>query len=285
MGKPESTELGVFLRAMRARLQPEDVGLPRVGARRTPGLRRQEVAQLATVSIDWYIRLEQGRVGTPGIAVLDALAQALRLTPAEHQHLHMIAGGRAPGAAPEAPEQVSDSMRRLLDGMPLLPAYIVDFRLDILAWNAAAPALFGEDFGAPGDTGNMAGLLFLVPRIRRMQRDWERVAREKGGNLRASLGRHPDDPRLRRVVGELCRRSGEFAAWWDDYTVRERGHGTKRIVHDAVGELTVCYDALVAGGGTGHSLIAVTPADAAADRALRRLAATRTPPGLRSIVA
>nr|WSX78906.1 helix-turn-helix transcriptional regulator [Streptomyces sp. NBC_00899] len=280
-------ELAQFLRAMRSRLAPQDVGLPAGGRRRTPGLRRQEVAQLAAVSIDWYIRLEQGRVGTPGAAVLDALARALRLSPAELRHLHLIGRGEVPLPAHDRP-LVGGSLRALLDGMPLLPAYVLDFRLDVLAHNAAAAALFGDDFGTAG-ADNLARALFLPTPVRAMQLDWARVARETVGNLRANLARHPDDRRLRELIAELRSASADFTTWWDDHTVRERDHGTKRVRHPAVGELTVNYDALATPGGFDQCLIAVTPADPAAERALRTLvsghAAARASAGVRPIVA
>lgn len=284
---PRRPELARFLRAMRARLRPEDVGLPCSGRRRTPGLRRQEVAQLAALSVDWYIRLEQGRVGAPGAAVLDALAEALRMSPAERQHLHLIARGQAPVARHVA-SPVADSLRVLLAGMPLLPAYVVDFRLDVLARNEAAAALFGEDFGT-GETANVARMLFLVPRVREAQLDWARIAGETVGNLRATLARHPGDRPLRALVDELYARSPQFAHWWDDHTVEQRSHGTKRVRHHAIGELTVCYDVLATQEGSDQCLVAVTPADAAAERALRQLMAARAnataAPGVRSIVA
>ncbi|MEV4615271.1 helix-turn-helix transcriptional regulator [Kitasatospora sp. NPDC049258] len=284
---PQRTELAQFLQAMRARLGPLDVGLPETGRRRTPGLRRQEVAQLAAVSIDWYIRLEQGRVGTPGVAVLDALAQALRLSVAERRHLHVIARGQSPvGVA--APLPVADSLRVLLDGMPLLPAYLVDFRFDVLAHNAAAAALFGEDFGT-GAAGNSARTLFLVPRVREMQLDWAQVAREMVGHLRANLARHPGDPRLLEVIAELRSESPEFGAWWDDHTVRQRAHGTKRLHHPAVGPLTVRYDMLATLQDGDQCLTVVTPADPAAELALREMLVHRsnalTRPDVRTLAA
>ncbi len=266
---PQRAELGQFLRAVRARLGPQDVGLPDTDRRRTPGLRRQEVAQLAAVSIDWYIRLEQGRVGTPGAAVLDALAEALRLSPAERRHLHVIAGSRSPVGA-EASLPVADSMRVLLDGMPLLPAYLTDFRFDVLAHNAAATALFGEEFGT-GEAANSARMLFLVERVRAMQLDWTRVARETVGHLRANQARHPGDPRLRQVIDELRSESAEFSTWWDDHTVRQRAHGTKRLHHPVVGPLTVRYDMLATLQDGDQCLTVVTPADPTAEHALRDL--------------
>ncbi|MGW3539976.1 helix-turn-helix transcriptional regulator [Nocardia niigatensis] len=259
-------ELGAFLRAMRERLAPEQTGLPNVGQRRTPGLRRQEVAQLAAVSVDWYIRLEQGRVGTPGAAILDALAGALRLTDTERAHLHLIARGAQPPA--RRPANPPESLRAILDGLSTLPAYLTDFRLDVLARNTAAAALFGPGF-EPGI--NAARLTLLDPATRATQLDWDRVARETVGNLRRNLARHPGDPRLREVIGELRTQSREFATWWDDHTVQDRSHGTKRIRHPAAGDLTVCYDNLTSPDGADHSITVITPADTATAAALRTI--------------
>jgi PAS domain-containing protein len=256
-----------FLRAMRARLTPHDVGLPDGERRRLPGLRRQEVAQLAAVSVDWYIRLEQGRVGAPGAAVLDALAQALLLSEPERQHLHLIARGDSPTPRHQA-APVSASLRALLAGMPLLPAYVIDFRFDILAHNQAAAALFGAGFGT-GPAANAARLLFLEPSTRRTQLDWARIARETVGNLRANLARHRDDPRLHELISDLCRDSADFAGWWHDQTVRERTHGRKRIRHPTGCELTVDYDALATLDNSDQRLLVLTPADHEADRNLR----------------
>ncbi|QMU72446.1 helix-turn-helix transcriptional regulator [Streptacidiphilus sp. P02-A3a] len=283
----QQSELAQFLRAARARVQPADVGLPSVGSRRTPGLRRQEVAQLAAVSIDWYIRLEQGRVGTPGTGVLDSVAAALRMSPTEREHLHLVARGQRPPAT-HVPAPVGRSLLALLDGMPLLPAYVVDFRFGILARNGAAAALFGEEFGSPG-ADNAARMIFTDPAVRAAQLDWVRIARETVGNLRANLARHRDDPQLNALIGELRSASAEFAAWWGDHTVQERVHGVKRIQHAAVGELTVCYDVMAALDGSDQRLAVLTPADGAAEQALRSLIAARarslTRPGLSAIVA
>lgn len=266
-------ELAAFLRAARERLRPEDAGLPRMSRRRTPGLRRQEVAQLAAVSVDWYVRLEQGRVGTPGSAVLDGVAAALRLSEAERVHLHLIARGEAP--PPQcSPAPVGDSLRAIMDGMPQLPAFVVDFRFDILARNGAAAALFGEEFGH-GLAGNVARLLFLDPATRARQLDWDRFAQETVGNLRANLARHRDDPHLRRLIAELRAASGEFATWWDDQRVQERAHGVKRIRDDRFGVLTVAYDMLAAVDGSNQRLNVLTPADDATERALRTLVTAR----------
>jgi transcriptional regulator with XRE-family HTH domain len=273
-------ETGAFLRAMRGRLRPEDVGLAAVpGRRRTPGLRRQEVAELAAVSIDWYIRLEQGRAGAPGVAVLDGIADALRLSPAERDYLHLIARRETPVPRPgpadpaAGPVPVAASLRAMLAGMPLLPAYVIDHCYQVLAWNEAATALFGADFGTPG-RDNSARLLFLDAATRAGQLSWEQIARETVGAIRAALARYRDDARLRALIAELCAGSPEFAAWWDDQTVRERTHGVKRIWHDEVGVLTVTYDFLAVGdGATGSEqrLVVLTPHDPASEAALRTL--------------
>ncbi|WAL74501.1 helix-turn-helix transcriptional regulator [Kitasatospora sp. YST-16] len=267
-------ELAAFLRAKRARLQPEDVGLPRGPRRRTPGLRRQEVAQLAAVSVEWYVRLEQGRVGTPGSAVLDALAEALRLTPDEHRHLHLIARRETPVRPAARPPHalVRDSLRQLLDGIPLFPAYLTDHRLDVLAHNPAARALFGPGFGT-GPTDNTARMLFLDPATRATQLDWPRVARETVGHLRTAAAHHPDDPRLTALLTELRSHSPEFTLWWDDHTVLDRATGTKRVRHPEAGDLRLHYDILTTGP---HRLFTLTPADPATDRALRHLVTTHT---------
>ena len=234
---------------MRARVRPEVVGLPDVGRRRTPGLRRQEVAQLAAISID--VRLEQGRVGVPGAAVLDAVSRALALSEAERQHLHLIDRGEAP-----PPRH-----------MPATPAWIRDFRFDVLAHNVAAVALFGSGFAAGVNT---AKSLFLDRGARDFQLDWTRIAREHVGNLRVNLVQ-PNDSRLRSLVGELRQESPDFATWWDDQTVQERTNGTKRILHPIGGVMTLRYDVLAVQDGSEQRLSVVTPADTQADDVLRSL--------------
>ncbi|MQY26628.1 helix-turn-helix transcriptional regulator [Nocardia aurantia] len=263
------TELGSFLRAMRNRTRPEEIGLPVAGRRRTPGLRRQEVAELAAVSIDWYIRLEQGRVGAPGSAVLDGIADALRLSAAERTHLHLIARGEAPPPV-HTPAAVRSSLRVILDGLVALPGYVVDHRFDVLACNEAAVALFGTGFGT-GLAANTARTLFLDPVVRRTHLDWDRIARETLGNLRVNLARYPGDAGLRALIDELNGASAEFATWWRDHTVRERAHGTKTIRHPDVGDLTVAYDNFAAQDDSGQTLVVVTPVDDIATRALHAL--------------
>jgi transcriptional regulator with XRE-family HTH domain len=266
-------ELAGFLRAMRERVTPADFGLLVHGPRRTPGLRRQEVAELAAVSIDWYIRLEQGRVGTPGAAVLDGVARALRLSAAEREHLHVLARRERPMPEREEAAAVPPSIALLLRGMPLIPAYVVDHCFRILARNDAAAALFGDGFGA-GAQQNTAVLLFEDPEIRAMQLDWERVARETVGNLRANLARSPEDAHLRALIQRLSRDAG-FRSWWEDRAVEERAHGVKRLAHPEVGPLTVYYDYLAL-AERGLRLVSITPVDEPSEAGIRALITQRT---------
>lgn len=256
---------------MRGRLAPEDVGLRSVGRRRTPGLRRQEVAELAAVSIDWYIRLEQGRVGAPGSAVLDALAEALRLSPVEREYLHLTARGEAPPRPlPDRRAGVTASLRAILDGMPMLPAYVLDHSFDILAYNAAATAMFGDGFGH-GTASNAALMLFLEPGTRKSQLSWAQIARETVGALRANAAKYPEDPRLHAVIARLRGGHRDFAGWWDDHTVGERSSGVKRVAHPTAGVLAVGYDMLTAPDASEQRLVVVTPADAETEQRLRAL--------------
>lgn len=268
--------LGEFLTAMRARLRPEDVGLRSVGVRRTPGLRRQEVAELAALSIDWYIRLEQGRVGAPGSAVLDALAEALRLSPVEREYLHLTARGETPPRPlPDRRHGVTASVRAIMDGMPGLPAYVLDHCFDVLAHNAAASAMFGDGFGE-GVAANAALMLFLDPDTHRSQLSWEQLARETVGALRANAARYPDDRRLLEVIGRLRAGSRDFARWWGDHTVGERSSGSKSVAHPVAGVLTVAYDMLTVPDAAEQRLVVLTPVGAETEQRLRGLVAAHS---------
>jgi transcriptional regulator with XRE-family HTH domain len=273
--EPRRAELARFLRAMRARVTPEEVGLPSHGARRTPGLRRQEVAQLAAVSIDWYIRVEQGRAGTPSAAVLDAIAEALRLSPAEREHLHLLARDEQPRARTPASAPLPSSMTYLLQGMPLIPAYVIDFRFDIQAHNDGAAALFGEDFGV-GERRNAAAVLFEHAPTRASMLDWPRIARETVGNLRANYARHREDEQLSSLIERLRQADEDFARWWEDRAVEERAHGLKRLRIPDAGDLNLNYDYMTVSGRSDLRLVTLTPADAASEQGVRTLIALRT---------
>ncbi|WP_078880380.1 MmyB family transcriptional regulator [Kitasatospora purpeofusca] len=266
--------LAEFLRTRRSRLRPEDVDLPDFGGRRrVAGLRREELAQLAGVSVDYYTRLEQGRVGNPSDAVLDAVARALRLDPEEAGHLHRLArtrptraggaggtggAGRSQARGAAALQKVRPSMVRLLDAMPDVPAVVMGRRMDILAWNSAAVALLG-DYGtlAPAER-NIARITFLDPASRTLYDDWVACARENVAFLHLEAGRRPDDPRLAELIGELSVRSQEFRQWWAEHPVRDKTSGHKVFHHPLVGRMELVYDTLRSADDPDQALVTYT---------------------------
>ncbi|MEW1694359.1 helix-turn-helix domain-containing protein [Streptomyces sp. NPDC093249] len=273
-----SAELSEFLRSRRARLKPGDVGLPEFGRhRRVPGLRREELAQLAGVSVAYYTRLEQGNGRNVSMEVLDAIARALRLSDTERAHLTHLAKPTAKKkhrSATGRPQQVRPGLQHLLDSMEGVPAFLGGRRLDVLAWNRMARALLG-DFSAmePGER-NVARMVFLGDHARDLYVDWECKATEVVSVLRLYAGRCPDDPALLALVGELSVRSEEFRSLWAAHTVADKGHGTKRLRHPLVGGMTLSYESLRV-AGADPDLVLVTyhaePGSPSAD-ALRLLA-------------
>jgi transcriptional regulator with XRE-family HTH domain len=238
-------EFAAFLRARRERLDPADLGLPRVGHRRTPGLRREEVAQLAGVSVDYYVRLEQGRDLRPSAAVLDALAGALRLAGAERDHLFRL-GRTAPEPRRSTPgvERVRPVTRRLLELVAPAPAAIFGRRLDLLAWNRGFSALMIDPAQVPAGRRNMVLLMFLDPAVRELYVHWPTHARDTVAALRAAAGRHPDDPSINALVGELSIKSTEFRTLWSRHDVREKTTGRKEFDHPLVGRISLDYEML-----------------------------------------
>lgn len=224
-----------------------------------PGLRREELAQLAGVSVDYYVRLEQGRAANPSDAVIDAIARALRLDEPECGHLHDLARPTRQGRRPRRrPERIRPELKRLLDVVEGAPAYMLGRRMDVLAWNDLAAALL-TDFAARSPGGrNMVRLAFLDPDIRALYLDWERVARDSVGYLRLAAGRYPDDPDLAALVGELSLKSEEFRRWWAAHDVRQKSRGRKRFNHPVVGELTLDYETLTLPTEPDQSLVAFT---------------------------
>jgi transcriptional regulator with XRE-family HTH domain len=267
-------ELTEFLRTRRARLQPEDVGLrPFGGRRRVPGLRREELAQLAGVSVDYYVRLEQGRTQNVSEEVLDAVAQALRLDDDERDHLRNLAKpGRARRRPPARVERVRPGLQRLLEMAEGIPAYIVGRRCDVLAWNRMAAATF-TDFGAlsPADR-NWGRLIFLNEDVQALFDDWTIKARETVAFLRLRAGEFPDDPELAALVGELSVKSEDFRRWWADHNVKDKNFGSKKLHHPLVGELTLEYETFRATDNSDQVLVTYTAeADSASEAALRLL--------------
>ncbi|RSN45466.1 transcriptional regulator [Streptomyces sp. WAC 04229] len=240
-------ELSEFLRTRRARLKPEDVGLESFGRhRRVPGLRREELAQLAGVSVAYYTRLEQGNGQNVSAEVLDAIARALRLTDAEQAHLTHLAKPkqqrrRTSGARAQQPS-VRVALLQLLESIESVPAYVSGRRSEILAWNRMAAALFGDWGKLPAQERNWARLVFLNPEYRELFVDWDQKAYDMVSFLRMDAGRHPDDPRLSALVGELSVKSEEFRRLWATHDVKEKSHGVKRMRHPLVGDLTLSFE-------------------------------------------
>ncbi|MET8989933.1 helix-turn-helix transcriptional regulator [Nonomuraea wenchangensis] len=247
-----SNHLGEFLRARRAALRPEDVGMASYGARRVAGLRREEVAVLAGVNADYYTRLEQGRERNPSGQVLDALGRALRLDADARAHLYWLAG-TTPDDRPfrQAAERVSPALRQLMDGYPHTPAFVMNRTLDILATNALADALYSPF--EPAD--NLARMTFLNPAGRRFYTDWDRAAQATVANLRQAAGFDPDDPRLAELVRDLAGRSADFARLWNAHTVRGKTQDAKQFLHPDVGPLTLTYQAFDVRDAPGQQLV------------------------------
>ncbi|MEU5969596.1 helix-turn-helix domain-containing protein [Streptomyces globisporus] len=240
-------ELSEFLRTRRAKLQPQDVGLPEFGrARRVPGLRREELAQLAGVSVAYYTRLEQGNGRNVSAEVLDAIARALRLTDAEHAHLNHLArpARHKKKRRPARVQRVRTGLLYLLDNLDGIPAYVTGARSDILAWNAMAAAVFGDWGALPPGERNWARLVFLSPGYRDLFVNWDSKASDMVSYLRLYAGCHPDDPELSALVGELSVKSDEFRRLWATHNVKEKGHGVKLVRHPLAGDLTLSYETL-----------------------------------------
>ncbi|GAA3850017.1 helix-turn-helix domain-containing protein [Streptomyces sedi] len=250
---PDSAPMAEFLRSARSRLTPREAGLdehdPGPGRRRVPGLRREELARLAGVSVDYYTRLEQGRSRGASAEILDALATALRLDDAERGHLHTLARPRLVRRRRPRPQRVHRATWDLLDTFQQTgrPAFVLGRRLDVLAHNQLAGRLITDFRALPAAERNQARFVFLDPHARELYRDWPRVASDTAAMLRLDAGRHPDDPALSALVGELSIHSAEFRRCWSDNKVHRRTTGTKDYHHPLVGELTVTYQALTPG--------------------------------------
>ncbi|MGW4235098.1 helix-turn-helix domain-containing protein [Streptomyces sp. NPDC004980] len=260
--------LADFLQARRGQLRPEEAGLPTYGERRrVPGLRREELAMLAGISAPYYARLEQGQSRNASPEVLDALANALRLDGAERIHLHALARTPRRGGATARPrtERVPPATRALLAAVGDTPAIALGRRGDVLAWNSQGHALFAGhlDPDAPDDPGrrpNMARLVFLDAHIRDLYTDRPAKARAVVGNLRLTAGRHPDDPLLAALIGELTMRSQEFATTWADHRVVACDVADYEMRHPLVRTLTVTQQTLQSPQGDGPVLVVATAA-------------------------
>ncbi|MBN3512235.1 helix-turn-helix domain-containing protein [Mycolicibacterium septicum] len=260
-------QLGEFLRARRGRLHPEDVGLSRYGERRrVAGLRREEVAQLAGVSVSYYTRLEQGQSANASEAILEALARALQLDVHEQAHLRELASRRAQPPRRPPVEHVSALTRDLLRSLDHLPVLVLGRRTDVLAWNELGHALLAGhvDFTSvdnPATRPNLARLLFLDPHTRDLYVDWHRKVRTVVGSLRLAAGRHPDDALLSALIGELSVKSEEFVSLWADHRVKPCEADSYDLRHPLAGPLTVTMQNLTLARDAEQSLVVVTTAE------------------------
>lgn len=280
-----TAELGNFLRTRRARLQPEDVGLVSYGARRrVPGLRREELAQLAGVSVAYYTRLEQGQSHNASDGVLDALARALRLSPDERAHLRDLARpARARRRPAVRPDKARPGTLQLLAALGDVPAVALGRRFEVLAWNPAGHALVAGhlDFDSPGrplDRLNTQRLLFLDPHTRELYPDREAETRRAVAALRMAAGQHPDDQQLAGLIGELSMKSAEFSALWTRHAVSNCSFGVKSFHHPLVGAMELDFEMLQTPDASGQGLLMFTArAGSPSEAALRLLAAQRLP--------
>jgi transcriptional regulator with XRE-family HTH domain len=244
--------IGQFLRARRELVQPEDVGIESYGRRRVPGLRREELAMLAGVSVDYYVRLEQGRERHPSEQVLEALARALQLDDTAARHLQELARPPTRRRRPSArPQRVRPGVERLMDSWTHSPAFVMGRCMDVLAANSLADALHGRSIRGI----NLVRSILLEPGAQDFYADWDDVARDTVATLRALAGTDLDDPRLTELVGELSLKSEEFRRLWARHDVREKTSGTKRFVHPVVGELSLGYESFAIGGAPGQILV------------------------------
>lgn len=258
-------EVRDFLTSRRARLTPEKAGLPVYGThRRVPGLRREEVAMLAGVSVDYYVRLERGNLAGASESVLEAVASVLQLDDAEREHLRDLARAaeqRGPRSRRRPTVRaVPPSVQAMLDAMTAAPAVVRDDKLDILASNALARALYAPIFAEPSGRPNHARFAFLDPAARDFWVDWERAADDTVGVLRSAAGRDPFDKGLTELVGELSTRSEEFRRRWAAHHVHRHTGGTKRIQHPVVGRLELMYDSMTVAAAPGLTMLVYTAA-------------------------
>ncbi|MER6912535.1 helix-turn-helix transcriptional regulator [Streptomyces sp. NPDC000594] len=253
-----SHELGEFLKARRAEVSPRTVGLPGTGAkRRVKGLRREEVALLASISTDYYTRLEQGR-RQASAPVLNTLARVLLLDDEERAYLFELAGKAGARPARRAAQKVQPQLRRLLDELVTTPAMILGRRMDILAWNPMAAALLTDFSNIPERNRNYVWLVFSDPGVRELHTEWESTARACVAMLRMEAGRNPTDQRLAALVGELSVRDDDFRRWWGENRVASRGRGSKVLRHPVAGELTLDWDALACADDPEQQLVVWT---------------------------
>ena len=262
--------LGTYLKDRRAKLDPTAFGFS-LKRRRTPGLRREEVAQRANVSATWYTWLEQGRGGAPSAGVLDRIARAMMLTDVEREHLFLLGLGRPPEVRYHTPEGISPRLQRVLDTLEYSPAFIRTATWDVIAWNSAAAAVLTDYGTLPEGQRNVLRMMFRDSRVRGAQPNWQSVARYVVASFRADVARAGAARDVQSLVDELCATSPEFAAMWRDNDVQGRGDGVKVLHHPIAGSLSMEFSGFAVDGRPDLNMVIynpATPADADKIRSL-----------------
>ena len=266
----DANRLGTYLKDRRAKLDPAAFGFP-LQRRRTPGLRREEVAQRANVSATWYTWLEQGRGGAPSPDVLDRIARAMMLTDVEREHLFLLGLGRPPEVRYRAPDGITPRLQRLLDTLEYSPAFIRTATWDVIAWNKAAASVLTDYGTLPDGQRNVLRMMFRDSRVRAAQSNWQSVARYVVASFRADVARAGAARNVQSLVDELCATSPEFAAMWRDNDVQGHGDGVKILHHPVAGKLSMEFSGFAVDGRPDLNMVVynpATPTDADKIRAL-----------------
>jgi transcriptional regulator with XRE-family HTH domain len=258
-GGRRRAELADFLRRRRESIKPHDVGLPNGGRRRTPGLRREEVALLAGVGTTWYTWLEQGRDVRASLDVLEAIARALKLTPAERTHLVLLGRGEDPPPCKSPAERVSATLRRMIDNLGPNPAFVIGRRWDYLAWNRAATVVLGDFGNVPRAARNHVWLNFMDPARRELFPDWERGSRLLVAKFRADSAHHLGDPEFEQLIHALRQSSPEFCKAWKRHEVARTAEGRKELRHPVEGPMAFEHAVLHPGDAPEQRLVLYTP--------------------------
>jgi transcriptional regulator with XRE-family HTH domain len=271
----DANSFGNYLKNRRAKLDPAAFGFP-LTRRRTPGLRREEVARLANVSATWYTWLEQGRGGAPSADVLDRIARAMMLTDAEREHLFLLGLGRPPELRYRAPGGITPRLQRVLDTLDYSPAIIRTATWDVIAWNKAAAAVMTDYGTLPDGQRNVLRMMFRDSRVRAAQSDWQSVARYVVASFRADVARAGAARNVQSLVDELCATSPEFAAMWRNNDVQGHGDGLKVLHHPVAGRLTMEFSAFAVDSRPDLTMVIYTPATPADTGKIRAL--LKSPP-------
>ena len=277
MSITDGNALGSYLKDRRARLDPKSFGFSS-SRRRTPGLRREEVAQRANVSATWYTWLEQGRGGAPSSEVLDRIARALVLSDVEREHMFLLAQGRPPEVRYQAAEGVTPRLQRVLDAFESSPAIVKNVAWDIVGWNKAALAVLTDYRMIPPAQRNVLRFMFLDARVRAAQADWESVARGMLATFRTDIARVGAAETVKPLIDELSRLSPDFARLWRENDVRSHGEGTKLLRHPVAGMLGLEYSVFAVDGQPDLGLIVYNPATPEDAAKIRTLIAGRSDP-------